>query len=128
MKIYIPQWLSKWKPVTFFLFTIFFTSSLIAQIKISGRVTNKDGNGVPSISVYIKNTTFGTSSDAGGNYILIAPLKPGNYVLEFSGVGFKTKESSVRVGGDQNYSVDNTLAEDPLGLDEVILTGTLGRT
>ncbi|MEJ7829103.1 MAG: SusC/RagA family TonB-linked outer membrane protein, partial [Segetibacter sp.] len=90
--------------------------------------TGKDGNGVPGISVLIKNTNIGTSTNANGNYELNAPSKTGNYVLQFSGVGFKNYESSVRLGNDQNYSADAQLSDDALGLDEIVVTGTLGRT
>ena len=118
----------KWKKLCIFLIINFFAISAIAQVRISGRVTGNDGNGVSGISVVIKNTNYGTATDVNGNYVLAAPVKPGNYVLEFSGVGFKTRESSVRVGNDQNYTADVQLSTDPLGMDEVIITGNLGRT
>ncbi len=100
----------------------------LAQVKISGKVTGNDGNGVPGVSVVIKNTNIGAATDANGNYVLNAPVKQGNYVLQFSGVGLKTRESSIRIGSDQNYSADAQLTGDPLGMDEIVITGTLGRT
>ncbi|MEJ7823255.1 MAG: SusC/RagA family TonB-linked outer membrane protein [Chitinophagaceae bacterium] len=118
----------KWKTICLYLFINLFAISAIAQVKISGKVTGKDGNGVPGISVLIKNTNIGTATDAEGNYVLNAPQKTGNYVLEFSGVGFKTRESSVRVGSDQNYSADIQLIDDALGMDEVVITGTSAGT
>lgn len=114
----------KWKTLCIFLIINFFAIGAIAQVKISGKVTGKDGNAVPGISVLIKNTNIGTATDANGNYVLNAPSKSGNYVLEFSGVGFKTSESVVRIGSDQNYSADAQLTDDALGMDEVVITGT----
>ena len=105
-----------------------FAIQSVAQVKISGRVTGDDGNGVPGISVQIRNTNYGTSTDANGNYILTAQVKPGDYVVEFSGVGFKSRESALRVTSERNYTSDAKLAADPLGMDEVVITGTLGRT
>lgn len=113
----------KWKMLCIFLFMSLFTS-VVAQVKISGKVTGKDGIGIPGISVLIKNTNIGTATDATGNYVLSAPVKAGNYTLEFSGVGFKSRESSVRIGADENYSVDAQLTDDALGMDEIVITGT----
>ncbi|MBA3674288.1 MAG: SusC/RagA family TonB-linked outer membrane protein [Chitinophagaceae bacterium] len=116
--------LCKWKTICIFLIINFFAVGAIAQVKISGKVTGKDGNGVPGISVLIKNTNIGTATDANGNYVLNAPSKSGNYVLEFSGVGFKSRESTVRIGSDQNYSVDAQLTDDALGMDEIVVIGS----
>ena len=100
-----------------------------AQVSITGKVTGKNGEGVSAVSVLIKNTTYGTATDANGDYVLSAPLRPGNYVLRFSGVGLKTAEQSVQVGSGQNYTSNIQLANDILGLDEVVVTGTsLGTT
>jgi TonB-linked SusC/RagA family outer membrane protein len=101
---------------------------LQAQVRITGKVTGPGNTGVPNISVVVQNTGFGASTDAGGNYSFTADLKPGTYVLEFSGVGFKTRTSTLTVSGQQAYTVNATLVEDALGLDEVVVTGTLGRT
>ncbi|MGB8193813.1 MAG: SusC/RagA family TonB-linked outer membrane protein [Chitinophagaceae bacterium] len=100
----------------------------IAQVRVSGRVTNSTGSALPGMSVVIKNTTFGGSTDASGNYSFTADLKPGTYEVEVSGVGFKTRQQSLVVGTALTYDLNVQLAEDALGLDEVIVTGTLGQT
>lgn len=99
-----------------------------AQVTISGKVTGKGNVAIPNASVVISGTSFGSSSDADGNYSISAELKPGKYTLEFSGIGFKTKNITVDVGSAASYTVNVTLNEDVLGLDEVVVTGTLGRT
>ncbi len=128
MKISIPQWPGRWRTFAIFMLMFFLCTSAISQIKISGKVTGKDGEGIPGVSVLIKNTSYGTATDASGNYELAAPLKPGNYTLEFSGIGYKTNESSLRVGSGVSYTFNSSLSQDLLGLDAVIVTGTLGRT
>lgn len=95
----------------------------VAQVRISGRVTGPDGNGLTGISVVVKNTTYGASTDASGNYSFSADLKPGTYPVEFSGIGFKTKTEQLSVSGSE-ATVNVQLTEDPLGLDEVVVTGT----
>src|SRR5688572_32532284 len=95
----------------------------MSQVKISGKVTSSDGKPLPYISVVVKNTNFGSSTDLDGNYSFSADLKAGQYVLEFTGVGLKTKEQALRVGTETSYTADISLAEDALNLDEVIVTG-----
>lgn len=107
-----------------FFIVLLFATGTFAQVRVSGRVTGKEGNAIPGISVFIRNTNNGTATDANGNYVITAPLSQGNYVLVFSGVGFKTGESALRIGENKDYSVDRQLTDDALGLDEVVVTGT----
>ncbi|KIC93080.1 SusC/RagA family TonB-linked outer membrane protein [Flavihumibacter solisilvae] len=99
-----------------------------AQVRISGKVTTAKGQPATGITVVVKNTTSGTSTGADGNYEISAPLKPGSYQLEFSGIGFKTQLSQVTVGDATTYDVNVQLVEDAMGLDEVIVTGTSAGT
>lgn len=98
-----------------------------AQVRISGKVTGPNGGGLAGISVIVKNTTYGASTDEGGNYSFVADLKPGTYSLEISGVGFKTRQEALTVGNAATYTLNSQLAADALGLDEVVVTGTLGQ-
>lgn len=95
----------------------------IAQVRISGRVTSADGSGLAGISVVIKNTTYGASTDATGNFSFSADLKPGTYPVEFSGIGFKTRTEQLNLSGSE-ATLNTQLQEDRLGLDEVVVTGT----
>jgi TonB-linked SusC/RagA family outer membrane protein len=107
------------------LLSLMFLSAFVeAQVTISGKVTGKGNAAVSNASVVVKGTASGTSSDGDGNYSITASLKPGKYTLEFSGVGFKTKNETVTVGSGTQYTVNVALDEDALGLDEVVITGT----
>ena len=97
-----------------------------AQVKISGKVTSENGNPAAGISVTIKGTKVGTVTDNNGMYSLSsASLKPGNYSLVFSGVGFKNTEKAVT---STTTALDATIAESTSKLDEVIVTGTSAGT
>lgn len=124
MKINTSRWLSKSKALAMFLFLNLVVGWSFAQVKISGKVTGKDGNGVSGITVQVKNTNIGTATDAGGNYVLNATLKQGNYVLEFSGVGFKNREQSIQVGSAESYTANASLSGDALNMDEVVVIGS----
>lgn len=103
----------------------FFLFSASAQVRISGKVTDAGGQGVQGISVLLRNTNYGASTDATGDYTITADVKPGTYTLEFSGVGYKARSQSLQItAGNTSYTTNAQLAEDALGLEEVVVTGT----
>jgi len=118
----------RWKAFSFLLFLQLAALLVTAQVRVSGKVTDAAGKGIPSISVIVRNTTIGTVTDAAGNYDLSATLKPGTYVLDFSGVGFKSAEQPLEIGNAASYTIDAKLSEDALNLDEVVVTGTSAGT
>lgn len=113
------------------LFTLFafITCIVSAQVRISGRITDPNGSGVPGATILIRNTTAGTTTDNEGNYALTANIKNGQQVLQFSSVGFKTGERTFTVtAGQTAFTFDISLATDVTGLDEVVVTGTSAGT
>lgn len=112
------------KCIGLLLISLLAAALAMAQVTISGKVTGPNNQALNGISVAVRNTTYGTATDASGNFSLTAPLRPGSHTLEFSGVGFKKIERSVQVGNAASYTLDATLEEDALGLEEVIVTGT----
>jgi phosphatidate phosphatase APP1 len=101
MKKLIHQRLSQWKLNSIFIFFTFFMLSANAQITIQGKVTDKNGAGILAVSVTLKNTTLGTATDADGNYILTASINPGNHIVRFTAVGYKTVEQNVAIEGNK---------------------------
>ena len=99
-----------------------------AQVNISGKVTDETGKPAPNITVLIKGTRSGSSTDNDGNYRLSAGLKPGNYTVVFSGVGFESKDAALSVGSSLAYTLDIALTTKISKLDEVIVTGTSAGT
>ena len=93
-------------------------SQVVQQQKsISGKVTDNTNSPLPGVSVVIKGTTTGTITDSDGNYSL--SNVPQNAILQFSFVGMKTQE--IFVVGKTN--IDVALAEEAIGLDEVVAVG-----
>ncbi len=128
MVIFLPHLKRRWKVLLYFFLLTTIGLTAQAQVRITGKVSDASGNGIPGITVAIKNTTIATSTDATGNYELNPNLKPGNYMLEISGVGFKTINQGLQITTASDYTANASLSGDILGLDEVIVTGTLGRT
>ena len=125
-KLRLKHW--KWKSISLALLLQLSILAAVAQVRITGKVTGTDGKGISSVSVQIRSTTIGTVTDANGNYDLDATLKPGAYVLDFTGVGFKSKEQTLQIGNAASYKVDVQLPEDALNMDEVIVTGVSAGT
>ena len=98
----------------FFLLTNHF---IVAQESISGQVVDNNIP-LPGVSVIIKDTTTGTSTDFDGNYTISEGIN-NNTILVFSYLGFKTQEILV---GDQ-ATINVQMQEDASILDEVVLVG-----
>ncbi len=101
---------------TLFLFGALFTGHALQAQTIKGTVSDKDGP-LPAVSVSVKGTTIGTTTDLSGEYTLL-DAGP-NAVLVFSFLGYLPKE--VAVNGQTVLNV--TLAADTQQLNEVIVTG-----
>jgi TonB-linked SusC/RagA family outer membrane protein len=99
-----------------------------AQVRISGRVTDAENKGIANISVLLRGTTNGTTTDAEGNYSLQANLPAGTYQVDFSGVGFRSGSQAVQVTGAGQYTASLQLTVDALKMDEVVVTGTAAGT
>jgi TonB-linked SusC/RagA family outer membrane protein len=119
---------TRWKKIPFLLCLIFAGYFAGAQVTISGKVTDAKKEAVPGISIQVRNTSYGTSSDANGAYTMQANLKPGSYTIEFSGIGFKAVTKTLQVGSESKYTLDAELTADAIGMDEVIVTGTSAGT
>jgi TonB-dependent starch-binding outer membrane protein SusC len=94
-----------------------------AQVTVKGKVTGPNGVGVSNASVQLEPSNAGANTDATGNYIINAKVKPGKYTLVFSSVGFKRQTKAISVSGNEVIEMDAILSNDPLGLDEVVVTG-----
>lgn len=104
------------KSVTLILMMLFYSIVLMGQ-SITGKVADASGQSLPSVSVLVKGTLVGTTTDSNGNFTLTLPS--GAKTLVFSFIGMETKE--VAIGTTTNYSV--VLIESSIGLEEVIIVG-----
>jgi TonB-linked SusC/RagA family outer membrane protein len=124
MKNYILKKRGINKLLSLFLLTHLFAFASMAQVKISGKVTDSKGNGIGNVSVSVKNDNAGTSTANDGTYELIANLKAGTQTIIFSKVGSKTSEQVINVNASGDYKVNASLGIDPLGMDEVVVIGS----
>jgi len=85
--------------------------------RITGLVKDEANTGLPGVSVVLKGTTQGTTTDANGQYTIAVP--GGSPTLVFSYVGYLPQEVNV---GNQS-SVNVSLATDNKNLNEVVVIG-----
>lgn len=85
--------------------------------EISGTVSDSSGAPLPGVSVLVKGTQNGASTDPEGNYSL--QNVAGDAILEISFIGYQTQEVPV---GDREV-INVTLRPDLQSLDEVVVVG-----
>ena len=101
-----------------FLALLFAGTSLWAQSKtVQGSVTDAAGAPLIGVSVTVKGTTTGVTTDAQGKYSIKVPNAQA--VLVFNYLGYVTQETTV---GAKN-TIDISLAEDAENIDEVVVIG-----
>ncbi|HEY1009835.1 MAG TPA: carboxypeptidase-like regulatory domain-containing protein, partial [Daejeonella sp.] len=87
-----------------------------ADIPIRGQVTDTKGETLPGVSIKLKGTQVGTTTDVNGNYSINVPDR--NSILVFTYIGFVTREVTVNDNTTLNVNLDaaNT------ALNEVVVT------
>ncbi len=88
-----------------------------AERTITGTVKGETDESLPGVSVVVKNSTRGTTTDANGNFRI--NVEEGDVTLIFSFVGYANQE--VAVGNRTNLEVK--LLPDLKSLDEVVVVG-----
>lgn len=82
------------------LLLLFFPFVTYAQTTISGKVTTSVSHtGIGKVSVFLSNSSYGTESADDGSFHLVN-VKPGQYTLVASSLGYQEYTQSVLVGRD----------------------------
>ena len=86
------------------------------DIKVTGKITNESGEGLSGVSVTLKGTSNGTTTDNDGNFTITVPQ---DGILVISYIGYQSQQVSV-----SNASVHNVklLAANKV-MDEVVVIG-----
>lgn len=107
------------RTLTMILCMLFCTPSLLLaqQMTVTGKVTDQHGHPLAGVTVIVKGTTAGVSSDSDGAY-RISGLSSRD-VLQFSSIGMVSAEFAVGA----RTVIDVSLKEDMLALEEVVVVG-----
>lgn len=91
----------------------------LQSITIKGKVVDMKKQPLPGVTVLVKGTTVGTSTDVNGDFTLILPEDQLDISIIFSFVGMEPKE--VKYSGQEIINV--ALEETSSKMEEVVVTG-----
>ncbi|WP_375435039.1 SusC/RagA family TonB-linked outer membrane protein [uncultured Hymenobacter sp.] len=107
-------------PLLLLLLLLCFTSGAWAQqgvTEISGRIVDEKGAGLPGVTIQVKGTTVGASTDPDGKFTVQAPANATALVISSVGLVAQT----VNIDGRKQINV--TLREDSQALADVVVVG-----
>ena len=69
------------------LLAVFFSFSVLAQdLTVTGKVTDKAGDGLPGVTVQLKGSSKGAATDLDGKYTIAGVPSTGTLVFSFVGM------------------------------------------
>ena len=102
-----------------FLMMSFCITTVVAQFTVKGKILDETGEPIIGANVIEKGTTNGTVSDMEGGYSLTVQSGQRSTILQFSFVGYNTKEENI----NGRNSIDVTLDPSVVNLGEVVAIG-----
>ncbi|MFL5773020.1 MAG: SusC/RagA family TonB-linked outer membrane protein [Flavisolibacter sp.] len=108
----------QFRQIFFSLFFILCSAVAISQeVRVVGTVKDEKGNPLSGVSVSVKGTTTGTTTDNNGAFVVTVPSRQSTLV--FSNVGFAPRE--MKVGNTQALNI--TLTGQAEDLEQVVVVG-----
>ena len=75
----------RWLTLLFFSVAIFSSSFIYAQQKVSGKITDENAAPLNGVSVVVKGSSTGTTSDEDGNFNITVPSSSSVLVVSYQG-------------------------------------------
>lgn len=94
---------------------------------IGHAVDKKTGEHLPYITISLKGTTIGTTTDATGHYFL-KNLPEGKFTIEAKFVGYQTQQFDIELKKSKTLEVDFELEESNIALNEVVVSANRNET
>lgn len=109
--------------LTLTLLTAFVFAQNTETAIVKGTVTSTEGKPLEQAVVTIKNTAYGTVTDAKGNFSI--KVKPGTYIVVVKLMGAEGKETTVTAKANEEVSITTVLDAKLIHhrLDDVVVTG-----
>lgn len=106
--------------------TLLFVTFSFSQSKgtLTGAITDKEANNsaLPFANVAIKGTSIAVTTNETGNYTI--SLNPGNYVVQFSFIGYENVEKSVTIKAGETSTLNCSLGSGNYTLKDVVVKST----
>ena len=107
------------KNITILLF-LFCSTLILAQTKITGKITDESSQPLPGANIYIKDSYDGISSEANGSFVFTTD-EQGDAVLIVSFVGYQPYSQNLVLDGKDKY-FEIMLKEDAAELGTVVIS------
>lgn len=120
----------------FFFFSLLFVVNMMAETPVLKKtdanvighvVDKKNGEHLPYITISLKGTTIGTTTDATGHYFL-KNLPEGKFTIEAKFVGYQTQQFEVTLKKGQTLEINFELEESNISLNEVVVSANRNET
>lgn len=112
---------------TLIIFLILVTTVSFAQNTIKGKVTNDNNIPLPKVNIIVEGTARGAETNELGLFE-IDNVKPGNYTLLFSMIGYRSKRVNVSLSNQDKTLSKIILKQQDKELDEVLVDGKRNKT
>lgn len=86
--------------------------------RVTGLVTDENGNTLPYATILVKGTTRGTTTNAEGKFFI--DLEPGKYTIICQYIGYSKAEKAIEVGSG-TLTVDFKLLQQQTTMKEVVI-------
>ncbi len=90
--------------------------ALAQDVQVRGTVADETGTPLPGVTILLKGTTTGTTTDLDGKYSISGPA---DGVLVFSFIGYTPLEETI---GNRSL-IDVSLSPDLSDLEEIVVVG-----
>ena len=104
----------------FTLLILILSLTVKAQVKITGKVTDTRGKLVSGVSITLKNSYDGATTDSLGNFAF-ATTEKGKHVLEVSVIGYKSFEQEINIES-ANITLNPSIKELVTELKAVVIS------
>ena len=103
-------------------FFFLFITSAISFAQVSGKITDKNGEPLPYVNIYLQGSYVGTTSNDFGTYEIELPKKE-SYQLVFQFLGYKTLIKKVE-RKDFPLNLNVILEEESISLETVVISSS----
>nr|WP_254712498.1 TonB-dependent receptor [Polaribacter pectinis] len=104
------------------LFFFGIISTYAQNNSVSGKVIS-NGEVLPFVNIYLKNTKLGTATNEKG-FFELKNIPNGTYTIVASSVGFESKSARIILSGNEKITKNFNLNENS-SLEEIVISGTL---
>ncbi len=108
------------------MYNLSFADGNKTDANIIGHVLS-NGEHLPFVTISVKGTTIGTTTDETGHYQLIN-LPEGSHVIRAQSMGYKPKDVDITIKAGETKEIHFNMEEDILGLEEVVITSDRNET